>query len=75
MTARGRLPIWRRLGWRLTTAVLLLTAVGILGSGLLQYRAQERWLRESLGALLLNIARTGGLLVDGVRLFAARWGR
>ena len=65
MTARGRLPIWRRLGWRLTTAVLLLTAVGILGSGLLQYRAQERWLRESLGALLLNIARTGGLLVDG----------
>jgi HAMP domain-containing protein len=65
MTARGRLPIWRRLGWRLTTAVLLLTAVGIVGSGLLQYRAQERWLRESLGALLLNIARTGGLLVDG----------
>jgi HAMP domain-containing protein len=45
--------------------VLLLTAAGILGSGLLQYRAQERWLRESLGALLLNIARTGGLLVDG----------
>jgi HD-GYP domain-containing protein (c-di-GMP phosphodiesterase class II) len=65
MTGRGRLPIWRRLGWRLTAAVLLLTAVGILGSGLLQYRAQERWLRESLGALLLNIARTGGLLVDG----------
>jgi HD-GYP domain-containing protein (c-di-GMP phosphodiesterase class II) len=55
----------RRLGWRLTAAVLLLTAGGILGSGLLQYRAQERWLRESLGALLLNIARTGGLLVDG----------
>lgn len=65
MTRRGRLPIWRRLGWRLTVAVLLLTAAGILGSGLLQYRAQERWLRESLGALLLNIARTGGLLVDG----------
>ncbi|MGH7418104.1 MAG: HAMP domain-containing protein, partial [Candidatus Rokuibacteriota bacterium] len=65
MTRRGRLPIWRRLGWRLTVAVLLLTALGILGSGLLQYRAQERWLRESLGALLLNIARTGGLLVDG----------
>lgn len=65
MTGRARLPIWRRLGWRLTVAVLLLTALGILGSGLLQYRAQERWLRESLGALLLNIARTGGLLVDG----------
>lgn len=65
MMMRARLPVWRRLGWRLTTAVLLLTAVGILASGLLQYRAQERWLRESLGGLLLNIARTGGLLVDG----------
>ena len=62
---RARLPIWRRLGWRLTGAVLLLTAVGILASGLLQYRAQERFLRESLGGLLLNIARTGALLVDG----------
>jgi HD-GYP domain-containing protein (c-di-GMP phosphodiesterase class II) len=65
MIGRARLPIWRRLGWRLTAAVLLLTALGILGSGLLQYRAQERWLRDSLGALLLNIARTGGLLLDG----------
>jgi len=62
---RARLPIWRRLGWRLTVAVLLLTAVGILASGLLQYRAQERFLRESLGGLLLNIARTGALLLDG----------
>ena len=62
---RARLPIWRRLGWRLTVAVLLLTAVGILASGLLQYRAQERFLRESLGGLLLNIARTGALLIDG----------
>lgn len=62
---RARLPIWRRLGWRLTIAVLLLTAVGILVSGLLQYRAQERFLRESLGGLLLNIARTGALLIDG----------
>jgi HAMP domain-containing protein len=63
--ARARLPVWRRLGWRLTVAVLLLSAAGILTSGLLQYRAQERWLRESLGGLLLNIARTGGLLLDG----------
>jgi HD-GYP domain-containing protein (c-di-GMP phosphodiesterase class II) len=64
-TIRSRLPIWRRLGWRLTGTVLVLTALGILVSGLLQYRAQERWLRESLGSLLLNIARTGALLVDG----------
>src|SRR5216684_8362535 len=62
---RSRLPVWRRLGWRLTAMVLLLTALGILVSGLLQYRAQERWLRQSLGSLLLNIARTGTLLVDG----------
>ena len=62
---RSRLPVWRRLGWRLTAMVLLLTALGILVSGLSQYRAQERWLRESLGSLLLNIARTGALLVDG----------
>jgi HAMP domain-containing protein len=59
------LPPWRRLGWRLTGAVLLLTAAGVLASGLLQYRAQERLLRQSLGSLLLNIARTGALLVDG----------
>jgi HAMP domain-containing protein len=42
-----------------------LTAFGILLSGLLQYRAQDRLLRQSLGSLLLNIARTGALLVDG----------
>jgi HD-GYP domain-containing protein (c-di-GMP phosphodiesterase class II) len=61
----ARLPLWRRLGWRLAASVLLLTALGILVSGFLQYRAQERWLRASLGELLLNIARTGALVVDG----------
>jgi HAMP domain-containing protein len=39
--------------------------MGILISGLLQYRAEEKWLRQSLGSLLFNIARTGVLLVDG----------
>src|SRR5574341_332191 len=62
---QARLPIWRRLGWRLTASLLLLTALGILLSGFLQYRAQDRLLRQSLGSLLLNIARTGALLVDG----------
>lgn len=62
---RARLPVWRRLGWRLGAAILLLTALGILLSGLLQYRAQDRLLRESLGSLLLNIARTGTLVLDG----------
>jgi HD-GYP domain-containing protein (c-di-GMP phosphodiesterase class II) len=59
------LPVWRRLGWRLAASFLLLTALGIFLSGLLQYQEQERWVRESLGSLLLNIARTGALLVDG----------
>ena len=59
------LPIWRRLAWRLGASFLLLTAIAILISGFLQYRAQEQWLRQSLGSLLLNIARTGALLVDG----------
>ena len=60
-----RLPVWRRLGWRLGASLILLTAAGILLSGFLQYRAQDRLLRQSLGSLLLNIARTGALLVDG----------
>ena len=64
-TRRARLPVWRRLAWRLGASFLLLTAFGILVSGLLQYRAQDRWLRESLGARLLDISRTGALLVDG----------
>jgi len=63
--ARARLPFWRRLGWRLSASILLLTALGILVSGFLQYRAQEQWIRQSLGSLLLNIARTGALLVNG----------
>ena len=62
-----RLPVWRRLGWRLGASLILLTALGILLSGLLQYRAQDRLLRQSLGSLLLNIARTGALLIDGDR--------
>jgi HAMP domain-containing protein len=59
-----RLPLWRRLGWRLGAAFVAVTAVAILISGGLQYRAQAAAIRASLGALLLNIARTGALLVD-----------
>ena len=62
---KARLPVWRRLGWRLGATILVLTALGILLSGLLQYRAQDRLLRKSLGSLLLNIARTGTLVLDG----------
>src|SRR5215813_13984853 len=58
------LPIWRRLAWRLGASFLLLTSIAVLLSGFLQYRGQEQWVRQSLGSLLLNIARTGALLVD-----------
>jgi HAMP domain-containing protein len=61
----SRLPLWRRLAVRLATAFALLAAAGILVSGFVQYRAQDAELRQSLGALLLNIARTGSLLIDG----------
>lgn len=61
----ARLAIWRRLAWRLGASFLLLAALGIAASGYLQYRAQDGELRRSLGALLLNIARTGALLIDG----------
>lgn len=64
-TRTARLPLWRRLSWRLGASFLLLTSIAILVSGYLQYRAQDRTLRDSLGGLLLNIGRTGALLVDG----------
>jgi HAMP domain-containing protein len=62
---RAALPAWRRLGWRVGAGSLLLIALGVALSGYLQYRAQDRFLRRSLGELLLNIARTGAFVVDG----------
>lgn len=64
IAAAPRLPIRRRLSWRLGASFLLMTALGILLSGFLQYRAQDQWLKRSLGSLLVNIARTGALLVE-----------
>jgi len=63
-TKKANLPFWRRLSWRLGFSFLLLTAIGILLSGYLQYRAQEQELRNALGSMLLHIARTGTLLVN-----------
>jgi putative nucleotidyltransferase with HDIG domain len=63
-TRRMRLPWSRRLGWRLGAAFVAVTALGILASGGLQYRAQAAQIQETLSALLLNIARTGALMVD-----------
>ena len=61
---KARLPVWRRLTWRLGASFFLLTAMGILLSGFLQYRAQDQYLRQALGTMLLNIARTGALFVE-----------
>jgi len=62
---KARLPVWRRLGWRLGASFLLVTALGIFISGFLQYKEQRLRLRQSLQSQLLNIARTGALLLDG----------
>jgi HAMP domain-containing protein len=61
---KAHLPLWRQLSWRLGASFLLLTAIGILLSGFLQYRTQDQYLRQSLGTMLLNIARTGALFVE-----------
>ena len=50
--APGSTPVVAAARWRLSASILLLTALGILVSGLLQYRAQEQWVRQSLGSLL-----------------------
>lgn len=62
---KAPLLLWRRLGWRLGASFLLVSAVGIFLAGHLQYRSEERVLREAIGAVLLNVARTGSLLVSG----------
>ena len=63
--AKARLPVWRRLGWRLGASFLLVTALAIFLSGLLQYWDQKERLRENLASRLLAIAGTGALLLDG----------
>jgi putative nucleotidyltransferase with HDIG domain len=58
------LPLWRRLDWRLGLffAAVTLLAIGI--SGTVIYEWQKREVQTTLGAQLLNIARTGALLID-----------
>jgi putative nucleotidyltransferase with HDIG domain len=58
------LPFWRRLDWRLgfLFAVVTLLAIGITGTVI--YERQKREVETTLGAQLLNIARTGALLID-----------
>jgi class 3 adenylate cyclase len=55
---------WQRLSIRVAALFVAVTllAVGLVGGVI--YEQQKRELEETLGALLLNIARTGTLLVD-----------
>jgi class 3 adenylate cyclase len=59
-----RLRPWQRLSLRVAVLFVAVTllAVGLAGS--LIYEEQKRELEDTLGTLLLNIARTGALLVD-----------
>ena len=55
---------WHRLGVRVAAGFVAVTLLGIGVVGTLIYRQERRTLEETLGGLLLSIARTGALLVD-----------
>lgn len=55
---------WQRLSVRLAAQFVAVTLIGVGLVGGLIYEHQKRDLEETLGEVLLNIARTGVLLVD-----------
>jgi class 3 adenylate cyclase len=55
---------WQRLSIRVAALFLAVTLLGIGLVGFLIYQRQKREVEETLGAFLLNIARTGVLLID-----------
>ncbi|MBI2162403.1 MAG: HAMP domain-containing protein [Candidatus Rokubacteria bacterium] len=55
---------WQRLSVRLAALFVAVTLIGVGLVGGLIYEHQKRDLEETLGEVLLNIARTGVLLVD-----------
>jgi class 3 adenylate cyclase len=60
----ARLHPWHRLSVRLAALFVIVTLIGIGLFGTLVYQ-REKWdLEETLGEVLLNIARTGVLLID-----------
>jgi class 3 adenylate cyclase len=60
----GRPRPWHRLGVRVAAGFVAVTLLGIGLVGVLNYEKQKRSLEETLGILLVSIARTGALLVD-----------
>jgi class 3 adenylate cyclase len=55
---------WNRLGTRVAAGFVTVTVLGVGLVGLLIYNRQKAVLQETLATLLLNIARTGALLVE-----------
>lgn len=55
---------WQRLGVRVTALFVAVTLLGIGLVGILIYEEQKAELEATLGGFLVNIARTGALLVD-----------
>jgi class 3 adenylate cyclase len=62
--APARLRFWQRLGVRLAGLFALVTLVAVGGSGFIIHERQKREVEDTLGAQLLNIARTASLVVD-----------
>jgi len=58
-----RLRPWQRLGVRIGALFVAVTLLAVGLAGIVIYERQKRDLEETLGTLLLNIARTGALLV------------
>src|SRR5262249_9516786 len=65
ITTRKSLPLWRRVTTRLAASFLAITVLGIVLSGYVQYRELKQDFQQVMGPLVLDIARTGVLLVDG----------
>jgi methyl-accepting chemotaxis protein len=59
-----RLRIWQRFGVRVAAGFSAVTVLGIALTGSIIYVVETRTIEASLGARLLDIARTGTLLID-----------
>ncbi|HYL81115.1 MAG TPA: hypothetical protein VEU07_09915, partial [Candidatus Acidoferrum sp.] len=57
--------LWQRFGFRVAAGFVAVTLLGTGLTGFLVYRTQRTTLEENLGSLLLNIARTSVLFIDG----------
>jgi class 3 adenylate cyclase len=62
--ADSQLPVHRRLGARVAAGFAAVTVLAVALAGGVIYQAEKDALQDTLGALLLSIARTGARLVD-----------